>query len=224
MATRTEQKARTRQTILDGCAELLGGATPPTIEDIAAQTGVSRATIYRYFTSSTDIVWHVMSDREIEPPDQVADAAGTEPVERILAAERAVNDYIFGDPMGVRQFEVGVLQRVLDGSADDTDRPARRLRYIDAALEPLVGRLDPGAVAKLRHALALALGSEAFLALIDTCRLETDEARETTMWACRALVAQAMTEAGLHLIEEPVFTAFTLRNRSRDTRFLRFGP
>lgn len=196
MATRIEQKARTRQAILDGCADLLGGDAPPSIEDIAAHTGISRATIYRYFRSSTDIIWHVMSDREIEPPEAVAAQGGDDPVARVLAAEGAVNDYIFADPMGVRQFEVGVLERVLDGSAQETDRPARRLRYIDAALEPLVGRLDDTALARLRHALGLALGTEAFLALVDTCRLDDDEARATAEWACRALVSHALTEAG----------------------------
>lgn len=195
MATRIEQKARTRQAILDGCAELLDGETSPSIEDIAAHTGISRATIYRYFRSSTDIVWHVMSDREIEPPDEVADRAGDDPIGRVLAAERAVNDYIFADPMGVRQFEVGVLERVLDGSAQETDRPARRLRYIDAALEPLADRLDETAQARLRHALGLVLGTEAFLALVDTCRLDDHEARATAEWACRALVSHALTEA-----------------------------
>ena len=197
MATRIEQKARTKQAILDGCAGLLSGEAPPSVEDIAAHTGISRATIYRYFASSTDIIWHVMSDREIEPPDTVTDRAGDDPVARVLAAERAVNDYIFGDPMGVRQFEVGVIQRVLDGSAQESDRPARRLRYIDAALEPLVGRLDDLALARLRHALGLALGTEAFLALVDTCRLDNDEARATAEWTCRALVEHALTEAEL---------------------------
>ena len=195
MATRTEQKARTRQAILDGCAELLGGDTAPTIDDVAAHTGISRATIYRYFPSSTDIVWHVMSDRAIEPAGDVAASAGDHPIDRVLAAERAVNDYIFANPTGVRQFEVSAIRRVLDGTAEVSDRPARRLRYIDAALEPLTGRLDDTARERLRHSLALILGSEAFLALIDTCRLDTDEARATTDWACRALVRQALAEA-----------------------------
>ncbi|MEQ8840241.1 MAG: TetR/AcrR family transcriptional regulator [Acidimicrobiales bacterium] len=195
MAPRTNQKARTRQAITDGCAELLDEQSPTTIDDIAAHTGISRATIYRYFASSSDIVWHVMSDREIESSESVATAAGPDPLDRIVAAEKAVNDYIFANPTSVRQFEASVVQRVLDGTADADDRPARRLRYIDAALEPLVGELDDTALRRLRHGLALALGTEAFIALVDTCRLDDDDARATAAWVCRALVTQAMADA-----------------------------
>lgn len=203
MAPRTNQKARTRQAILDGCAELLGDDAPPSIDEIAAHTGISRATIYRYFPSSTDIVWHVMSDRNIEPADEVAAAAGDDAIARVLAAERAVNDYIFANPTGVRQFEVSAIQRVLDGTAHDDDRPARRLRYIDAALAPYADRLDEATMRNLRGGLALALGAESFIALIDTCRLSDDDARGAAEWVCRALVAQAFADAGVDPTSPP---------------------
>ena len=195
MTIRERQKARTRQEITDAAAELLAEGVDPSIDEIAARAQISRATVYRYFGSASDIVWSVMSDRSIEPADEVAAAAGDDPTARVLAAERVVNDYLFGDPIGVRRFELSAIQRVVDGTAQPTDRQARRLRYIDAAIAPIVDELGPERARRLRHGLALAIGSESVVALIDACGLDDTEARDVTAWVCQALVAAVQAEA-----------------------------
>ena len=108
-----------------------------------------------------------------------------------LAAERAVNDYLFANPSQLRQFVAGVLQRQLDEVALADDRPARRLQFIDRALEPLAENLGTREQHLLRFGLALAIGAESFISLVDTCKLTPTEAREVTQWVCRALVAAA---------------------------------
>lgn len=192
MAIRSNQKARTRQALLDGAARVLAdGTAEPSMDQIAEAAQVSRATAYRYFDSPSEAVWEVMSDRAIADVDAVMAAAGNDITDRVLAAEEAINGYLFDDPDGARAFERAALDRSLRGMSQDTDRAARRLGYIDAALEPIADRLSDGERRSVRHALALAMGSQAVPAMLDTCRLDVDEARSATRFACRAIATEA---------------------------------
>jgi hypothetical protein len=98
-----------------------------------------------------------MSDRTIADIEEMMTAAGHDVIARVLAAEEAINGYLFEDPDGARAFERAALDRSLRGMGQDTDRAARRLRYIDAALEPIADRLSSRNRRCVRHALALAL-------------------------------------------------------------------
>src|SRR5687768_10265620 len=104
MATRTEQRARTREAILDALGRLLDdGRSDLDVDVVAAEAGVSRATFYRYFSSTDDALFSVVSDRGIVPVDVVAVADGVPA--RIAAAEEAVNGYLFARPEATRAFE-----------------------------------------------------------------------------------------------------------------------
>lgn len=197
MTTHTERRARTRQALVDAVAGLIAAGDPtPSMEDVVAAAEVSRATAYRYFDSVQDIIWHIGADRDLAPVDTLFDGCD-DVVERVLVAESANNDFLFGDPDGARNFERAALDRTLNGVADALTRPARRLVYLDAALEPLAPVLDADELRRLRHALALTMGSQAVPALLDTCRLDVDEARETTRYAARAIITDALRRAGV---------------------------
>lgn len=198
MTTRSNQRERTRQALLDAASDLLdGGNAVPTMDEIAERARVSRATAYRYFESAPDVVWQVIADRLIEPVDSAFADAGDDVVGRVARAEAVINDFLFGDPDGTRAFERAVLDRQLAGSARPDDRTGRRLVYIDAALAPIADRLAPADLERLRYALALTMGSQVVTALLDTCGLDVDQAREITRFASRAIVAEALRSAGL---------------------------
>ena len=197
MAVREGQRARTRQAILDAAGDLLDSNTDVTIDDVVERSGISRATIYRYFESADDIVWHTMSDRATGDAHEIVDAAGPSPVARIRAAEKDMHDYLFGEPKNLRRVVAETASRALEGRSHAMSRPARRLRYIDAAIEPIADDLDADAAFRLRHALGTVLGAEAFVALVDVCNVDPDDTRAVTAWAAEALMRQAMLEAGL---------------------------
>jgi len=63
MAARAEAVARTRQQIIDAAADRVrGSAQPLALADVAADAGVSRATLYRHFASVTDLLDAVAAD------------------------------------------------------------------------------------------------------------------------------------------------------------------
>lgn len=197
MATRERQRARTRQAIVDAAGELLDAQADVTIDAVVESSGISRATVYRYFESADDIAWHAITDRMTVDAEDVVDAAGASPVDRIVAAEGAVHDYLFNEPDNLRRAVATTVARVLEGRAQDTDRPARRLRYIDTAIEPIAGQLDEETVFRLRHALGTVLGAEAYVSLVDVCRVAPEDTRRVLSWAAQALMRQAMLDAGI---------------------------
>jgi AcrR family transcriptional regulator len=195
MATRTQQKARTRQVILDAVARLLdAGTTAPTVDDIVVAANISRATFYRYFPSPAEALWHVVVDQWIPPTDDLlmgADDVG----ERVRRVEDTINGYLLGVANATRAFERAMLDRTLSGQDLPEDRPARRLAYIDAALEPIADDLDPEDLFLVRHALALTMGSSVVPALLDTCGLDATRARVVTAFAAQAIVNEARRRA-----------------------------
>lgn len=192
MAARSNQKERTRREIVAAAARILDSGCPnPTIDAVAEEALVSRATVYRYFDSTDDLLWQVYSDRHVRDAETSMAIAGNDLAQRVLAAEANVNDYLFGDENGTRAFERVMLERRLQGRSTPGDRPGRRFLQIDAALEPLEADLDPEQLQLIRHALSLAIGSQAMVALLDTGQLDVDLARQVTRFACEAIVKEA---------------------------------
>ena len=53
---RIQQKQRTRQALVDAARDLVARGLAPTVEEAAADAGISRATAYRYFPSQSALL------------------------------------------------------------------------------------------------------------------------------------------------------------------------
>jgi AcrR family transcriptional regulator len=192
---RIRQKRRTRQALLDAGARLLAEGRSPSLAEVAEEALVSRTTAYRYFPSIDALLGEAFFEQEIPTAEQLfADPVGS-PVERVLHVEEKMNEVLFAQEVSTRIVVRNTIDAWLASAPDDRPvRPGRRLRLLDAALEPLAATLEPMTLHRLRNALALAIGTEAVLATRDVCGLEVDEAREVTRWACEALVRQALLD------------------------------
>lgn len=193
---RTAQKRRTRQALLDAANALLDESLRPSLDDVAERAEVSRATAYRYFTSSEDLLTDAVIDRSLVPAEVLFPEDEGSLADRVLAVEEATNALLLADEVAVHVITRVMSEAWLAGGPDDPSaRPARRLPLIDAALAPYAGELGPGLTRRLRDAIALTIGTEAVVTLRDVCELPAEETRETARWAVRALVAAALVEA-----------------------------
>lgn len=188
---RENQKRRTRRHILDAAARLLAQGRKPTLEDVAAEALVSRATVYRYFTSPEMLMSEAALDLVAPQPEVLfAEDDSRDPVARLEKADEALDAMIQNNELALRAFLITSLQRRLDGE-DIQVRQNRRTPLIDAALTPVRKEFKPAQLAMLRKAMALVIGTESMLAFKDVLGLDEAETRRVKRWIIRALVEAA---------------------------------
>jgi len=191
---RPRQKERTRKALLEAAGQLSQQGRRPTLEQIAEQALVSRATAYRYFPNVEAL--YLEASIDIETPlteDALRGAPSDDVVARLEHVDRALHTMIAANEAPLRMMLAQSLERSARGEIDAQMplRQNRRTPLIDAALGPASDRFKPAALKRLKHALALVVGPEAMVVFKDVLRLDDAEALKSRRWAIRALVEAA---------------------------------
>jgi AcrR family transcriptional regulator len=195
---RPNQKARTRKDLLQAAARLMKQGRTPTLEEVAEEALVSRATAYRYFPSVEALIVEASVDVAVPEPAQLfADEASPDPVVRMQRVETALTDMILANEPLLRTMLAHAIQRGVqpDDSGKLPRRQNRRTPLIEAALEPARDQFKPADLKVLMRALALIVGPEAVIVVKDVLQLDDAEARKLKRWAIRALVEAARKPA-----------------------------
>jgi AcrR family transcriptional regulator len=191
---RPNQKTRTRKDLLQAAARLMKQGRKPSLEEIAEEALVSRATAYRYFPRVEALVLEASLDVAVPQADQIFDAGSSDdPVSRLERVDAALHDMILANEASLRMMLVHSLQRGVTGE-NDGEFPARQNRrtpLIEAALEPTRNQFKPTALKNLSKALALIIGTEGMMVFKDVLQLNDSDARKVKRWAIRALVEAA---------------------------------
>jgi AcrR family transcriptional regulator len=191
---RTNQKRRTRKDLLQAAARLLKQGKVPSLEDVAAEAMVSRATVYRYFPSIDALLIEAPLDIALPDADEVlAGAPEDDPVARLDRVDAAIEAMSRGNEAALRMMLANSVQRALR-RPEDGDLPARQNRrspMIEAALAPARRQFHPADLRTLQRALAVVIGTESMIAFKDVLQLDDAEARKVRRWMIRALVDAA---------------------------------
>jgi AcrR family transcriptional regulator len=191
---RPNQKIRTRQHLLEAAARLLKAGRNPTLEEVAAEALVSRATAYRYFPRIDALLHEASLNVVIPDTDEIFRGdRSVDPVKRLERADAAMHDAILANEASLRTMLVHALQQQRAGGVGEEvpARQNRRTPVIEAALAPARHEFPPAALRTLQKALALVIGTEAMLVCKDVLRLDDAETRRVKRWAIRALVDAA---------------------------------
>ena len=195
-AGRVNQKARTRQALLESAAALLREGRRPTVEEAALAAGISKRTAYRYFTTQE----HMLADAALESlrprvADMLAAATASDDVhERVAVLARALIALAETHEAALRV----MVQTASQPSAANLQRPARgglRLDWIEAALAPVKERLAPDRYQRLLQALAVCIGFDALIVLRDICGLDSAAAAQVVVWTAHAILDRTLAEA-----------------------------
>jgi AcrR family transcriptional regulator len=199
---RANQRNRTRKDLLRAASRLMKQGAKPTLEEVAEEAMVSRATAYRYFSNADSLLLEAALDVAVPEAEELfEDAPDDDPVARVVKVDDALHDMILANELQIRMMLARSLERVLTGQreADGEEavplRQNRRSTLIEAALCPAVKSFDPAALKSLIPALALIVGTEGWVASHDVLQLDDAQSRKVKRWAIRALVEAAKKPA-----------------------------
>lgn len=191
---RPNQRTRTRKDLLQAASRLMKQGRRPTLEEVAEEALVSRATAYRYFPNVDALLIEAPLESAAPNPDDLfRGATSDDPVERLERVDAALADMIAANEPSLRLMLASSLQRSVnaDGKADVPSRQNRRTALIEAALAPARAQFTPEALTALTQSLSLIIGTESMVVLKDVLRLDEDDSRQVRQWAIRALVDAA---------------------------------
>lgn len=191
-AGRPNQKSRTRKDLLQAASRLLKQGRKPTLEQVAEEAMVSRATAYRYFPNMDALLVEAPLDGVTPDPDELfRDVPSTDAVERLLRVDDALHQMISTNESSLRLMLAHSLQRGIDADDAPPARQNRRTALIEAALAPCRGEFSAAAFASLTKALAVIIGTESMVVFKDVLRVDEGDARKVRHFAIRALVETA---------------------------------
>ena len=188
LSGRTRQKLQTRDALIDATRQLIAEGLTPTVEDAAAQAGISRTTAYRYFSNQRAIL--IAAHPEIERKSLLGANASRDPAERL----GAVLDEFFRITLETEPQLRMALRLSLDrgpASNDNSLRRGRAVGWIEDALAPLLGKLSKQEIRRLALGIRSAAGIEALVWLTDVGRLSRAQAVEIMRSSALALLSVA---------------------------------
>ena len=195
MASRDNQKRRTRRALVEAAAQLITAGLRPTVAEVADAAEISRRTAYRYFPSAEQLAVEAALDAtrknmELSIEAGPVDEPVVERVDRLVEALQRMT--LENEPLLRQMIRFTIDRDPIEPGVPP--RPSRRLEYVERALAPLEGRLDQADLDKLTYSLAVVMGIESTLVLRDICGLTSDEILDIQHWAARALVQSVVPD------------------------------
>lgn len=195
---RPNQRRRTRKDLLQAAARLLKQGLRPSLEEVAEEALVSRATAYRYFPNIDALFVEASVDVAApEARDLFDSGSPDDPVLRMARVDAALHKMIIENEVPLRMMLAHSLEQRARGNEDGElpVRQNRRTPLIEAALAPARNQFKPANLDTLTKALALIVGTEAMVVFQDVLQLDDAEAKTVKRWAIEALVDTAKKQS-----------------------------
>lgn len=166
----------------------------PSLEEVAEEALVSRATAYRYFPGMEALLAEASLDIAVpDARDLFGDKSSDDPVLRLEQVDAALHEMIVENEVPLRMMLAHSLERRASGD-EDSELPVRQNRrtpLIEAALAPAQADFRGAKLETLVAALALIIGTESMVVFRDVLQLDDAKAKKVKRWAIRALVEGA---------------------------------
>src|SRR5690606_5988125 len=127
-----------RKDLLVAASRLLQQGRKPSLEEIAEEAFVSRATAYRYFPNVDQLLIEAALDVATPDPEALfAEEESGDPARRLLMADNALQKMVRENEPQLRMMLAKSLEASLGGMQDVPPRQNRRVPLIEAALDPM---------------------------------------------------------------------------------------
>lgn len=182
---RKTQKLKTRDKILRSTQKLLEKNQDISLEDVAKEAGISRATIYRYYSSIDVLAAEAVLDLNTKSSEDLYDeVAGKDLKEAILSMQDYYNQLTIDNESGFRKY----MSVVLNNDHSDKMRGARRKKSLLMFLENKAQHMSAQDKENLANIATVLMGVEAFVVTKDVCGLNNEESKKLLNWGMERLL------------------------------------
>lgn len=179
---RTNQKLETRSKILVSAQYFLNNGLEFNLEDIAKQTNVSRATVYRYFSNVDILAAEAGLDVSTKSPETICEnLKGTSIENKVLEIQDYYNTLAIDHENLFRKY----LSTVLDLNTSTSKRGARRKKTLQLLFEKT--NFTNKEKEDLSNLFTLLMGIEPLIVTKDVCGLNNRESIKLMKWGMELL-------------------------------------
>lgn len=180
---RTHQKMETRGKILVSAQYFLNKGLELNLEDIAKRAGVSRATIYRYFSNIDVLATEAALDISTKSPATIFEnLRGNTMEEKIIEIQDYYNHLTVDHEKLFRKY----MSAILDSGTSTPKRGARRKKTLNLILEEV--DCSPKEKKDLSNLLTILMGIEPLIVTKDVCGLNNRESLNLLSWGMGLLL------------------------------------
>ena len=188
---RTNQKARTRNSLIEATRALMAEGVTPTVEQAAAAAAIARATAYRYFPNQTALL--IAALPELTEQSLLGESPPADVRTRLEIVVEAIARMALDHEPELRSMLRLSLESDPEVRAELPFRKGRRIIWVAEALAPLREALPKSDYDRLVHAIAASVGIDSLVWLTDIAGLSRDEAVEVMRWTTSALLEAALS-------------------------------
>lgn len=180
---RVRQKQETREKILCSTQELMNSGEKFTLEDVAEKAGISRATIYRYYSNIDILSAEAGLDINTKNPKTIYEnLQGLEIKDKLLGVQEYYNNLALDNENAFRNY----LSIVLTSDAEYSKRGARRSKTLKMVLEE--ANLTKSEITNLQNLFTVLMGIEPLIVTKDVCGLNNEQSKELLKWGMELLL------------------------------------
>ena len=180
---RTNQKLETRKKIMASAQHFLEQGVEFGLEDVAKKTGISRATIYRYFSNVDVLATEAGLDISTKSPESIyEDVANLSFEDKILEVQRYYNTLSVNNENTFRRY----LTNVIDSNTSEPKRGARRKKTLKLILED--AKFSSREKEDLANLLTILMGMEPLIVTKDVCGLDNEKSLQLMRWGTELIL------------------------------------
>jgi AcrR family transcriptional regulator len=189
-------RARTYRLLLAEAMKLVKSGRVPSVAELAVQTGVSRATAYRYFESRSKLISAVIG--EGLAPVRTTETAGIEGPQRLRELFEKTFPLFKDNERHMRAALMLALEHEgLERAGlleEEVFRRGHRCGILRRAAAPLESTLGRARFERLLKALSVIYGIEIYVVLKDIWGASDREVEAVARWMLEALLTAALAE------------------------------
>jgi AcrR family transcriptional regulator len=184
---RINQKIKTRVRILNAAKTLMSKNKNTSLEEIASEAKVSRATIYRYFPNLELLYNEASLDIHYLSPDALFENVKEMTLEnRIYYIQNYYNQLAQDHELIFRRYLSAVLKESI--VSKKKIRGARRIDAMNLILESSKNKIPKKELKNLRNLATILMGIDAQIVAKDVCNLTSKEANQTLKWGIEMIL------------------------------------